>query len=566
MTTIAPYGAGLTAPMQSTLLVLQRTASQIDDVQQRLATGLRVATPLDNPSSYFTAQGLSSRAARLSTVLDGITNKLSTIESANNAITSLQDLVDQAESIADDALETLTGSTQEASISGDRSLSAFSDLTAVAGIDNTDKLRFRFVDADGSINSANSVTINTGDSSSDLVNEINAITNSNATQVFETSLNGSGQLNIKTADNARFEVEFESSGGAADSQLANALGFGDFDITASTDGTAKTRITVIAEPSLTSVSLYAVGGTTAQASTVLRNLTDTAGGVAGDIFNGDSGDTLKIGINGATGVNITTNPTTATVQDLLDGINNNGSLNTLVEASFDSSNGTLTIRAIDDSVESVQISLVEDGAAAGTAGKIDLQQLGFGTRVLQSGADGSGNTSSESILLGESAGDLANYEAEYNDLLDQIDTLVEDSAYEGVNLLAGDDMTVYFSDTSGDSLTSEGAQMNADGLGLSQANFSSSTTISDTQDEVDSAQNTLETFAISLANDTTVIESRQTYLEDTINTLNAGAEDLTLSDENEDSALLLALQTRQLLGTTGLALGVQTLQSTLRLF
>ncbi|MCK6417470.1 MAG: hypothetical protein L6Q57_00840 [Alphaproteobacteria bacterium] len=552
--------------MKNTLLALQRTATQIDDVQQRLASGLRVATPLDNPSSYFTSQGLSSRAARLTTVLDGITSKISTIESANNSITSLQDLIDQAEGIAEDALETLTGTTQEASITGDRSLSAFSDLTAVAGIDNTDKLRFRFVDSDGSINSANSVTINTGDSASDLVNEINAITDSSATQVFEASLNGSGQLNIKTADNTRFEVEFESSAGAADSQLANALGFSDFDITASTDGTAKTRITVIAEPSLTSVSLYAVGGTTAQTSTVLRNLTDTSGGAAGDIFDGDSGDTLKIGINGLTGVSVTTDPTTDTVQDLLDGINNNGSLNTLVEASFDSSNGTLTIRAIDDSVESVQISLVEDGAAAGTAGKIDLQQLGFGTRVLQSGADGSGNTSSESILLGESAGDLANYEAEYNDLLDQIDTLVEDSEFEGVNLLAGDDMTIYFSDTNGDSLTSEGAQLNADGLGLSQANFSSSSTISDTQDEVDSAQNTLETFARGLANDTAVIDARQTYLEDTINTLNAGAEDLTLGDENEDSALLLALQTRQLLGTTGLALGVQTLQSTLRLF
>jgi flagellin-like hook-associated protein FlgL len=73
-------------------------------------------------------------------------------------------------------------------------------------------------------------------------------------------------------------------------------------------------------------------------------------------------------------------------------------------------------------------------------------------------------------------------------------------------------------------------------------------------------------FGQSIANDLAIIQTRRDFTEQTINTLNAGADDLTVADQNEEGANLLALQTRQALGTTSLSLAAQSQQSVLRLF
>jgi flagellin len=51
-----------------------------------------------------------------------------------------------------------------------------------------------------------------------------------------------------------------------------------------------------------------------------------------------------------------------------------------------------------------------------------------------------------------------------------------------------------------------------------------------------------------------------------VNTLNTGADNLTLADMNEEGANMLMLQTRQNLGTTSLSLASQAAQAVLRLF
>jgi flagellin-like hook-associated protein FlgL len=51
-----------------------------------------------------------------------------------------------------------------------------------------------------------------------------------------------------------------------------------------------------------------------------------------------------------------------------------------------------------------------------------------------------------------------------------------------------------------------------------------------------------------------------------INTLNTGADKLTLADMNEEGANMLMLQTRQALGTTSLSLSSEAAQSVMRLF
>ena len=96
----------LSAGVRANLLQLQRTAGLIDTTQTRLATGKRVNSALDNPINYFTAQGLSNRAGDLSNLLDSMSTAINTIQAANNGISGISKLVQSAQSIVSQALQT----------------------------------------------------------------------------------------------------------------------------------------------------------------------------------------------------------------------------------------------------------------------------------------------------------------------------------------------------------------------------------------------------------------------------------------------------------------------------
>ena len=96
----------LTASMRSNLLSLKNTQSLLDKTQDRLSTGYKVNSAMDNPSSYFTAQALNSRADDLSGLLDSIGQAISTLQTADQGITTLQSFVEQAKSIANNARDT----------------------------------------------------------------------------------------------------------------------------------------------------------------------------------------------------------------------------------------------------------------------------------------------------------------------------------------------------------------------------------------------------------------------------------------------------------------------------
>ncbi|MGL4286726.1 MAG: flagellin, partial [Phreatobacter sp.] len=79
----------LSAGVRSNLLNLQNTAEAKNLTQTRLSTGKKVNSALDNPSNFFTAASLSSRASDLSNLLDGMANGIQTIQAANNGLTSI---------------------------------------------------------------------------------------------------------------------------------------------------------------------------------------------------------------------------------------------------------------------------------------------------------------------------------------------------------------------------------------------------------------------------------------------------------------------------------------------
>ncbi|MBI5129144.1 MAG: DUF1522 domain-containing protein [Rhodopseudomonas palustris] len=107
----------LSAAVRQNLLSLQSTADLLSTTQNRLASGKKVNTALDNPTNFFTAAGLDSRASDINNLLDGISNGVQILQAANTGITSLNKLIDTAKSIANQALQSNVGYTTKSNVS-----------------------------------------------------------------------------------------------------------------------------------------------------------------------------------------------------------------------------------------------------------------------------------------------------------------------------------------------------------------------------------------------------------------------------------------------------------------
>src|ERR1700756_1958207 len=106
----------LSASVRQNLLSLQSTADLLATTQNRLATGKKVNSALDNPTNFFTAQSLDNRASDINNLLDSIGNGVQVLQAANTGITSLQKLVDTAKSIANQVLQSPVGYSTKANV------------------------------------------------------------------------------------------------------------------------------------------------------------------------------------------------------------------------------------------------------------------------------------------------------------------------------------------------------------------------------------------------------------------------------------------------------------------
>jgi flagellin len=126
----------LSASVRQNLLSLQSTANLLSTTQNRLATGNKVNSALDNPTNFFTSQSLNSRASDISNLLDGIGNGVQVLQQANNGITSLQKLVDSAKSIANQALQTTVGYSTKSNVSTTIGGASATDLRGTTAFTN----------------------------------------------------------------------------------------------------------------------------------------------------------------------------------------------------------------------------------------------------------------------------------------------------------------------------------------------------------------------------------------------------------------------------------------------
>src|SRR5215218_3955828 len=155
----------------------------------------------------------------------------------------------------------------------------------------------------------------------------------------------------------------------------------------------------------------------------------------------------------------------------------------------------------------------------------------------------------------------ASLATQFGTLRTQIDELAADSGFNGVNLLDGDNLTVTFNEDASSTLAVTGVTYDAAGLSIAA---SANAWVADA--DLSAALTTLRSQASTLGANLSVVTNRQAFTSDMITTLRSGADGLVLADSNEEGANLLALNTRQQLAQTALALASQADQAVLRLF
>jgi flagellin len=163
----------------------------------------------------------------------------------------------------------------------------------------------------------------------------------------------------------------------------------------------------------------------------------------------------------------------------------------------------------------------------------------------------------------------ANLVAQYNNVITQITTTAQDSSFNGINLLNGDDLKLTFNETGKSTLTIKGVTFNAAGLGLaslvSGTDFLDNASAKAVMAKVSSASDALRTQASTLGSNLSIVQIRQDFSKNLINVLQTGSANLTLADTNEEAANSQALATRQSIAVSALALANQAQASVLQL-
>ena len=158
-------------------------------------------------------------------------------------------------------------------------------------------------------------------------------------------------------------------------------------------------------------------------------------------------------------------------------------------------------------------------------------------------------------------------EDQLNALLTQIDRLASDATYRGTNLLQGDDLETFFNEQRTSSLVTEGGYFDSAGLGINHdPDFNTGGQIENTFDEIRGALEKVRSFGSTLAGDFSILKTRETFTLNMVNDLREGSDKLTIADQNEEGAKLLALQTRQQIQMSVLSFSSNIASQITRLF
>lgn len=401
----------LTASIRTNLLSLQNTQSLMDTTQERLSTGLKVNSAIDNASSYYTAQSLNNRASDLSALLDSMGQGIQTIQAANEGIEAITEFVEQAKAIANSARDAAS-------------------KTDVKG------LQAKFSDEDD-------------------------------------------PANHKTSDGTTLSFTVTRTDGTAlDAKLTAAI------------------------------------------TAVNEALDEELKGKTLDEYVGAVKDAIEAG---------------------------GEEFAKIVDIKVDDKTGKITFTA-------------KAGYNIEATGAGDLAGLG---KDPETGDPTDEVTSTVAVNT-----DRQKYALQFNEILEQIDNLAQDSGYKGINLLQMNTLTVIFNEDRSSQIEVKGTDASSVGLMLDEAvnNWQTNEDIEASIAQTEEAISSLRIMASDYGNYYSIVQNRQSFTKSLVNVLTEGADNLTLADMNEESANMLALQTRQQLAINSLSLASQAAQGVLQLF
>ncbi|WP_159008681.1 flagellin [Bradyrhizobium sp. S69] len=522
-------GITLSASVRQNLLSLQSTASLLATTQNDLATGNKVNSALDNPTSYFTAQGLNNRASDINNLLDQIGNGVQVLQAANTGITSLQSLVSSAQSIANQVLQAPTGYATKSSVSSTALTGATAEnLLGSATSGSVTEGAFSTLDISGSGTTTFDIAVDGAATPTAITLNAAAVTAYNTAKGTSLAAGTLSAANVASLINYSYDSQTSSTATVASVNTGGNLVF-----SSSTTGTSS------------SVAITAVSGTPTGGSTgiVAGTGTGAASALSGTL-------TIAATIPGTTtATNITFGTGTGNISTLND-LNTALASNDL-QASI-STGGVLTITTTNNA------SSQTVGAFGGTA---------VSTAGAAFSADASGGVAP--VADPNSQATRASLVAQYNQVIQNITTTAQDSSFNGINLLNGDTLNLTFDETGASKLSVSGVTFGATGLGLSSLtqgkDFLDNNSANNVLTTLTQASTTLRTEASALGSNLSVVQIRQDFNKNLINVLQTGASNLTLADTNEEAADSQALSTRQSIAVSALALANSSQQSVLQL-
>ncbi|MDE1145344.1 MAG: flagellin [Azospirillaceae bacterium] len=616
---MATDSVSLSSAMRSNLLLLQQTTTSANKLETQLSTGNKVNSALDGPTAYFAAQSLNQRASDLSTLKDSMTQAVSTIKAGNQGITSIQDMVTQAQGLLTTAYANL--GSDASSVSTRKSLatqfnaikdqidklagdSGYSGKNLVAGNGQS------FAASSTSVASANSITaisnakvtnITSADTYSLRVSGTGAVTGS-AGDIADTETNRglfglkvSGTLSSTAGNFSDISVQIRGSVGQTRSVVvtegdeSRTINF--FDNTQSATNTLQAAgSSGVAQKSQVTITGNVDEGDTFTATVNGRTFTYTAS--AGDVSaadpttrqasiasglqnvvkNGLQASGFTVGTASGGSFTITASGTTGTANSFTLGTSASNALTKDISLSFSSGtvvsftidraslealgtagNGTSTIeKNVDIAVTATDlngVSITRSGDNERGSAKLSDGENAFafdsGTVRL--------NVASANILQAASANGAANL------------TTAQTTAAGTTN-----DLSVQFNETNTSGLTVAATNVTTSGQGLAidyaQNDFLDRSDIDKASAQLTNATNVLRAASQTLSTNLNIIQTRSDFTDAFNNVLQDGADSLTQVDQNSAGAQLLALQTKQSLGTTTLSLANQAQQSILKLF
>lgn len=584
----------LSKAVRSNLLSLQDTARMMGRTQERLSTGNKVNSALDNPTNFFTASSLNSRAGDLNSLMDSMANGIQTLEAADNGLTSITKTLESMQS-------TLRQARQDKSFQTD----SFSLDPETIGVGLARKLDFTngAFETPGSIDLHKNVVVgqngfaNGGTAGKAGTVEITtpslnggtaitvAFTAADTVETFAAKINAhigtlddsggvsarvsNGQLEIASAKAEAItlggtELEYIGLGGADEAATP-----------ATRDGSGAVATGAIGAFSFTinglTVNVGAVNNAAAtdNGDDIVDQINNSSAAQAAGVVAVNNAGIVEL--SNADGKNFTVNGTGLSALNITAGVTTDG-----IPAS-----GTavppvpaFAVKTVDELVREINrdTDLKSKIRASNDNGKLRMENLS--TQDLDvAGVTSSGIVDGTSFgaakIAGNSVrGDLA---GQFNELRDQLDKLADDASFNGINLLRGDNLKITFNENGTSSIdiqSKNGDALSAANLGLYDLvamNLDADTDIDTLLGEVKMALGNVRSQASSFGYNLSIVQNRQDFTKEMVNTLQTGAANLTLADMNEEAANLLALQTRQSLSSSSLSLASQADQSVLQL-